>query len=145
MLETRLAREQDCIPMVTLAKEFHDEAGTGLTWSASYAACSCLEFVKNENCDILLLEKDGKVIGMMALSAVRSHLYPIIICQESIWWISKNHRSATAARMMINEACLWAKEKKCSKIGMVDLLDTMSPFYSRMKFVKSESWWWRDL
>jgi len=93
--------------------------------------------VNDSDSDLLVLEKDSKIIGFMGLMIFDSPLGRQKIANEHYFYIMPEYRGISGVRM-IKAAEDWAKDKGCSHLVMnasylaSDMCDKVCKLYERL-------------
>lgn len=139
----REARFEDVPVIVTMGRHFV-ENGTGLsehfTFDAHDAAETALELIEDDRTIFLVLERDGSLVGMIAVR-LASMLFnrSAIRAYEGFWWVEPKHRGLGGIKLL-REAERRAKELGAQSLIMVEppWYDGLGRLYERRGYVLEE-------
>ncbi len=120
--EIRSARQDEVHSVLARAKDFYEVSGLPLPFDPVHASVAVSDFINDPNKLVLVLATETGVQGVLAATVSASPLFPVLVAQEVIWWITPAYRGR-AALEMIDDYCEWADAKGCAAVGMAGLND----------------------
>lgn len=112
---TRLAVESDLPHLVAIGREFMEEGKWGWTYSDSRAAKTFLTSILHPECDTVVIEKDGKILGAAVLSYEND--FQIENVGDIVeFYITKEARGTVAGRMLLDASCDWFDKNNCVNV-----------------------------
>ncbi len=97
----------------------------------------------NEDCDLMVMELDGEIIGVMGLTCAKCPLGDQKIANALYWYTLPEHRGKGISFVL--EARRWAKRKGCSHIIFnaskmaSEMHDRVCQIYERINMKKFET------
>ncbi len=108
----RLAVESDLPQLVTIGKEFMAEGRWGWTYSDRNAARTFLMAILHNECDVIVIDKDGEIIGMAVVS-FENDFQAENVGDIVEFYIAKKERGTGAGRMLLDAVCKWFDDHNC--------------------------------
>lgn len=137
--------KKDYIDIKSLIKEFENETLNNLGIVIDEQAIHETILASKDNA--LVLEKEGKIVGVFAGNVVTLRGENNSVFQETIWFVSKKHRKYGIK--LLKEA-----EARCKKLGINKMVmvaianeqvDKLEKFYVRMGFKPLERHYLKEL
>lgn len=111
----RLAGVEDTSELVEHTTEANKESNYGLAYSNENAFKYLYNYIKYEDSDILVAEKDDEIIGFVMMGkSFEFHDKPFGYIGK--FWVFASGRRTDAGRNLISNALKWAKEQGCSHV-----------------------------
>lgn len=111
----RLATENDLPKLVDLGREFMTEGRWGWTYSDSRAAKTFLTSILHPECDTVVVEEDGRLLGAAVLSYEND--FQIENVGDIVeFYVVKDARGTGAGRMLLDAACEWFDKHNCVNV-----------------------------
>lgn len=147
----REARIEDILEMVELGREFFNftELGRITEYDPESSAKTLKALIENEMATILLIEINGKVVGVAG--AVLAPFYfnlNHLTGQEFFWFISEKYRGSKEALKLFNALEEWAQGKGAKSFFMIALrcnYTSIKKLYERKGYFEQETQFARRL
>ena len=111
----RLAELDDASELVERTTEANEESNYGLSYNKANGFKYLYDYIKYEDSDILVAEKDDEIIGFAMLGkSYEFHDKPFGYIGK--FWVFASGRRTDAGRNLISHALKWAKEQDCSHV-----------------------------
>jgi len=111
----RLAELDDTSELVERTTEANKESNYGLGYNNDNAFKYLYNYIKYEDSDILVAEKDDEIIGFVMMGkSFEFHDKPFGYISK--FWVFASGRRTDAGRNLISNALKWAKEQDCSHL-----------------------------
>lgn len=94
---------------------------------------------------VFVVEKDGGLVGMMALTTYVHPMSGDTIATEIVWWMDPEARGGRAALKLFSAGEAWARSKGATKFQMIAPSDKVGAFYERLGFERIEVHYQRSL
>lgn len=91
----------------------------------------------NPNGLALVLERDGRVVGMLLAQAVRLLLTRAMVAQELVFWVDPEARGAGGALLSAYED--WARRMGCVSCSLVTIDERVGVLYRRRGYRRAET------
>lgn len=89
---------------------------------------------------IFLAERDGLVIGMIAICALESPISGDRYAEELVWWVNEEARSSSAGPKLLRAAEAWTRQAGLFVLKMVAPAgSTVGGFYERTGYAAVET------
>jgi GNAT superfamily N-acetyltransferase len=92
--------------------------------------------IEDESGTVLVLERDGVLVGMMGLVCTPHFLSGDMFAGEVFWWVTPGQRGDGVRLLRAAEA--WAIERGATTLQMIAPTERVGQFYSRMGFTRTE-------
>ena len=125
-------------------KETCDCKEFGIETDVDVFLAGLMDLVDGSNTDLLLLERDNEIVGLMGITLFKSPVSSDTIANEHFWYVKQEHRGK-GSLMLLARAKAWAKIKGCSYLIMnasnaaSDMHDKVCRFYERAGLKKFET------
>ena len=119
-------------------KEFHEASRASFPFRITYANLWFNQISVNKDFLCLVLEREDVVRGMLIAQVTRHPFGPINMANEIAWWVSPDHRTPEALKM-ISWYEKWAIQKGCKLIGLTSLDSSVASFYKRKGYEPFET------
>ena len=111
----RLAELEDASELVERTTEANEESNYGLSYNKANAFKYLYDYIRYEDSDILVAEKDDEIIGFVMMGrSLEFHDKPFGYIGK--FWVFASGRRTSAGRNLISYALKWAKDKDCSNL-----------------------------
>ena len=111
----RLAELDDASELVDCTREGNEESNYGLAYNNDNAFKYLYNYIKYDDSDILVAEKDDEIVGFAMLGkSYEFHDKPFGYIGK--FWVFASGRRTDAGRNLISHALKWAKEQDCSHL-----------------------------
>ena len=94
---------------------------------------------------VFVVEQDGALVGMMALTTYTHPMNGDPIATEIVWWIQPEARGGRAALQLFKAGETWARAQGATQFQMIAPSDKVGVFYERLGFAKIETHYQRAL
>ena len=94
---------------------------------------------------VFVVEQDGALVGMMALTTYTHPMNGDTIATEIVWWIQPEARGGRSALQLFKAGEAWAREQGATTFQMIAPSDQVGAFYERLGFTKIEVHYQRSL
>ena len=111
----RLAVVEDILDLIDGTREGNAESGYGLAYNKDNAFKYLYDYIADDDCDVLVAERDGAVIGF-AMLGQSFEFHDKSFCYIGKFWVFLAGRRTDAGRKLLESALAWAKEKDCSYV-----------------------------
>ncbi len=102
------------------------------------------DLLNNPDALVLLAEKDGDVIGMLAAIRFNHPMSGQHIAQEVVWWVDPEHRG-TAGIRLLRAAEAWAVAGGAEVLQMIAPSEKVGKFYAAVGYAPVETVFQRRL
>lgn len=110
MANYRRAYPEDLPAIVALAEEMHAETSfRSLSFSKSKAAAEVLSCILNPNMLVLVGEKDGRILGMIAAYLDKPYFSDDLVVYDHIWYVGKEGRGSMVGPRLLKHVAEWAR------------------------------------
>lgn len=144
----RRAAATDRLRVIELCRASHAAAGfdrvdgpTGfyVPFEPSYAEELFVTHFRSSCCN-LVLEVAGEVQGVLMAASRRHEFGPVVMAEETLWWIEPAHRGRSAIKMLDTYE-RWARERGCAYAGMKGMGDDpdVAKLYLRRGYLRAET------
>ena len=111
----RLAVVEDTSELVELTTEANEESNYGLAYNNENGFKYLYNYIKYDDSDILVAEKDDEIIGFVMMGkSFEFHDKPFGYIGK--FWVFASGRRTDAGRNLISNALKWSKEQGCSHV-----------------------------
>lgn len=91
---------------------------------------------------VFVAERDGRVIGLLALAVVPHILTGKMYADEVAWWVDPEHRSSSAGPRLIHHMEGWIRRKHLHMVRMLAPADSsVGAFYQKCGYQVVETAW----
>ena len=122
-----------------LAASYRDTLTENLAQMATLAE----QLVTQDNGTILVLERDGILVGMIGMLIFPHHLSAERTAGEVMWWIEPDARGAGIR--LLKEAEQWARDHGARKIQMIAPNARVGQLYARLGYAQIEIAFQKDV
>jgi GNAT superfamily N-acetyltransferase len=127
----RTAHVGDVEAIVEMGREFiHAIYPNDLPFNAGQIAQTALNLMASQDGEIFVAERDGALIGMLAMIAFLHPLSGERIATELCWWVSPSHRGVGVKLLRAAEA--WTKAQGAAVFQMIAPSPEVGRFYERV-------------
>lgn len=110
MATYRRALPDDIPGIMALAREMHAETSfRKLSFSAPKAATEVLSCILNPNMLVLVGEKDGKILGIIAAYLDTPYFSDDLVVYDHIWYVGKEGRGSMVGPRLLKHVAEWAR------------------------------------
>jgi len=110
MANYRRAYPEDLPAIVALAEEMHAETSfRSLSFSKSKAAAEVLSCILNPNMLVLVGEKDGRILGLIAAYLDKPYFSEDLVVYDHIWYVGKEGRGSMVGPRLLKHVAEWAR------------------------------------
>lgn len=110
MANYRRAYPEDLPAIVALAEEMHAETSfRTLSFSKSKAAAEVLSCILNPDMLVLVGEKDGRILGMIAAYLDKPYFSEDLVVYDHIWYVGKEGRGSMVGPRLLKHVAEWAR------------------------------------
>lgn len=110
MADYRRAYPEDLPAIVALAEEMHAETSfRTLSFSKSKAAAEVLSCILNPDMLVLVGEKDGRILGMIAAYLDKPYFSEDLVVYDHIWYVGKEGRGSMVGPRLLKHVAEWAR------------------------------------
>jgi GNAT superfamily N-acetyltransferase len=119
----RLATIDDVPQCLEMGRAFHEESKTlEIEFDKDSAEKTLLHLMSDKNSVLLVVERDGRLIGMAAAMAYPHYLnLKTKVAQEMFWWVAPEARGGMSGVKLLGALESWADEAGCSALTMICL------------------------
>ena len=142
----RPATIEDVPFLAQMASRFYGYAVSknGLKFNPSHFMRYCILLVESDNGMILVMERDGKIVGSSAAELVPWFMdFSQVIMSEKWWWVDSDYRGGVESMKLVSRLIGWGKSMGASTVIMVAIETPQSgkveQLYERMGFSKLET------
>lgn len=111
----RKAELRDMTNLIELGREFISEGSWGWTYSEENAAKSFFTCINSPECDILISEEDGVLLGAVIVS-YENDFQVDNVGDVLEFYVSKAGRGKGVGRELLAAACRWFDEHNCVQV-----------------------------
>lgn len=141
------ATEADVPTIVAKALDFNASTAYRalIVFEPARLAAVARQLIESDLGVVLLAERDGAVIGMLA-AAIQVHpLSGETIATEIVWWMDAAARGGRAALQLLRQYEKWARAQGATVLQMVAPNTRTGGFYTRLGFAEVETLYQRRL
>lgn len=110
MATYRRARPDDLSSIMVLAKEMHAETSfRTLSFNDAKAATEVLSCILNPNMLVVVGEKDGKILGIIAAHLDKPYFSEDLVVYDHIWYVGKEGRGSMVGPRLLKHVAEWAR------------------------------------
>ena len=99
--------------------------------------------IEHEGGAILVLERDGILVGMIGIICTVHFLSGELCAGEVFWWVTPGHRGDGVRLLKAAES--WAVVRGAKKLQMIAPTERVGQFYERMGFTRIEIAYQKEL
>ena len=99
--------------------------------------------IDHEYGEILVLERDGMLVGMIGILCTVHFLSGELCAGEVFWWVTPGHRGDGVRLLKAAES--WAVVRGAKKLQMIAPTERVGQFYDRMGFTRIEMSYQKEL
>jgi len=99
--------------------------------------------IENEGGTVMVLERDGVLVGMIGLVCTPHFLSGDMYAGEVFWWVTPGQRGDGVRLLRSAEA--WAIERGAKTLQMIAPTERVGQFYARMGFTRTDISYQKDL
>jgi len=99
--------------------------------------------IEHEGAAILVLERDGILVGMIGIICTVHFLSGELCAGEVFWWVTPGHRGDGVRLLKAAES--WAMVRGAKKLQMIAPTERVGQFYERMGFTRIEIAYQKEL
>lgn len=135
----RMAELSDREAVVTMALRFLRETpyGAMLTENADQLRAFTERLLTNPDGAVIVAEKDGALIGMIALWAFAHPYSGALIASELVWWVNPEERGSVGVRLL-KRAEQWTKDSGATALQMIAPNARVEAFYQACGYERVE-------
>lgn len=139
----RAATLRDRFAMIRMAKAFLAESGLPLPCDPAHMEATGRRFIEDADKLALVMERDGRVLGMLLAGVATSALAPVKIADELVWWVEPAARGHGVRLLRAYEA--WARDQGARIVGMHAPDDEVAELYRRRGYGRTDTTWMREV
>lgn len=141
----REATADDIPRIVEMGARFIDTEYPGAVRFNAQQIGAMATALMNGNGAVFVVETEGRVAGMMAMTTYEHCLSGDLIATEVVWWVEPESRGGRAAFHLFAEGEKWARAKGATKLQMIAPSDKVGKLYERLGFERIEVHYQRSL
>lgn len=148
-IETRIreATPDDVPAIVQMGLRFLTSAPYGglLRPKPEVMAAFALRLIQSDEAVWLVAERQGALIGMLAMFLYAQPFSGQVIATELCWWVEPEARGPRTAIRLLTQGEAWARAKGAELLQMIAPTDHVAAFYERTGFERIEVHYQRAL
>lgn len=136
----RLATQEDYLDLMLLSKEFLREYDTKYSIDLTVLSESIKSMIEDENFLVLVLEKNGRVEGLLCAACGSPFFSKDKVASELAWFLTKEARGQKESTLLLDGYEEWARFMGCKFVTMVDIdsLNNLRPLYESRGYKLTE-------
>lgn len=141
----REAIRSDVPAIVAMGERFASDTDyrDRLTVVPTQLAATAEHLIANDEAVMLVAEREGAVIGMLALLLYPHPMSGERVASEIVWWVEPEHRGS--GLRLLRAAERWACEHGAAVLHMIAPNDRIGALYQRLGYVPVETAWQRRI
>jgi N-acetylglutamate synthase-like GNAT family acetyltransferase len=136
----RVATTEDVPRIVEMGMAFAEDSeyADKLPVTAAHLDAMAANLIDGPTSDVLVAEKQGRVVGMVALTVYRHPMTGLLVASELAWWVDADARGSLGVRLL-RAAEAWARAHHAAHLTMIAPNDHVAKFYGAVGFQKAET------